>query len=265
MINSRANSLNYTTVTEIPNVRASGEQMGRLYSRYRFASEYCDNRDVLEVACGAGIGLGYLAKTARRVVGGDIDKNNLSFALDTYAGRNNIEVTALDAHDLHFDKDSFDVVICYEALYYLEQPERFIEEAHRILRRGGVLIICLANKDWTGFNPSPYSYNYFSVPELYSLLHKGGFDVSIFADSPVDDGGFKNRVINFIKRTAVRLHLIPKTMKGKERLKRLFCGKLYPLPSEITDGMADYTPPVQISHKGNNTQFKVVFAVGHVK
>jgi len=32
-------------------------------------------------------------------------------------------------------------------------------------------------------------------------------------------------------------------MKGKEFLKRIFMGKLVPLPPEITDGMAEYTPP----------------------
>lgn len=256
-------TVDYSSVTEITGYNISRDQLQRLFTRYYFASRFCKDKDVLEVACGSGQGLGYLARYARRVVGGDFDENIVARAKEHYGDR--VDIRQFDAQNLPFNNESFDVVICYEALYYFEEPGRFIQEARRILQRGGVLIICLANKDWTGFNPSPYSYNYFSVPELHALLREVGFEVSMFADSPVDDRGVKNRIINFMKWAAVRMHLIPRTMKGKETLKRLFCGKLCPLPPEITDGMAAYTPPVQISHERKNTQFKVVFAVGHVK
>jgi hypothetical protein len=52
-------------------------------------------------------------------------------------------------------------------------------------------------------------------------------------------------------------------MKGEELLKRIFLGKLFPLPFEIKDGMTDYTPPVPISHKNLNSHFKVLFAVAY--
>jgi ubiquinone/menaquinone biosynthesis C-methylase UbiE len=98
--------------------------------------------------------------------------------------RHDIFVTELlsftiDAHNLPFDDKSFDVVILYEAIYYLEHPERFIEEARRVLRENGTLLICTANKDWSGFNPSPYTYKYFSAPELF-LLRKGKTEKDIF-------------------------------------------------------------------------------------
>jgi hypothetical protein len=54
---------------------------------------------------------------------------------------------------------------------------------------------------------------------------------------------------------------MPKTMKGKEFLKRIFMGKLVPLPPEIQDGMAEYTPPAVISHTTTNRHYKVIFAV----
>lgn len=62
----------YTSVTEITGCNVTSEQLQRMYARYRFASELCDDKEVLEVACGSGQGLGYLAKKAKRVVGGDI-------------------------------------------------------------------------------------------------------------------------------------------------------------------------------------------------
>ena len=82
--------LNYITVTEIPGSKATKEQLARLYQRYHFASQFCKDKDVLEAACGGGMGLGYLSQTARKVVGGDLDDNIFKYAQDYYKGRDNI-------------------------------------------------------------------------------------------------------------------------------------------------------------------------------
>jgi hypothetical protein len=50
-------------------------------------------------------------------------------------------------------------------------------------------------------------------------------------------------------------------MKGKETLKRIFFGKLTPLPHEIQDGMTEYTPPVRIPHDFPVHDFKVLYAL----
>lgn len=255
--------ISFLHVTETPQTKGSREQITRLYTRYRFASEFCKGNDVLDVACGAGIGLGYLARYAKRITGGDIDENNLKFAYQIYKGRDNIEVLPLDAHNLPFPDNSFDVVILYEAIYYLNKPEKFVAEAYRVLRDNGILIICTANKDWAGFNPSTYSHKYFSAPELFGLLSQHGFsNIELFGDCQVKTDTTKDRVIYAIKKTAVTLHLIPKTMKGKEFLKRIFMGKLIPLPPEIQDGIAEYTPPEHIPYDFPNHDYKVMYALG---
>jgi len=48
----------YSTVTEVPGVLVTGEAFRMAHSRYAFAAEHCEGRDVLEIACGAGPGLG---------------------------------------------------------------------------------------------------------------------------------------------------------------------------------------------------------------
>ncbi|MDP2168346.1 MAG: class I SAM-dependent methyltransferase [Thermodesulfovibrionales bacterium] len=251
----------YGGVTETPDTRGSSEQIARLYTRYRFASGFCEGKDVLEVACGAGIGLGYLARHARRVVGGDIDENNLRYARQTYTGKHNIEICLMDAQSLPFGGGVFDAMILYEAIYYLQDAEKFVSEAHRVIRKGGVLLVCTVNKDWPGFNPSPYSHRYFSSDELFGLLKAGGFsDIALYGDCPATPATLKGKLISGIKRAAVALHLIPKTMKGKELLKRIFFGKLRPLPPEIDDGIAEYTPPRPIDAALPNRDFKVLFA-----
>ncbi len=251
----------YTSVTEIPGSKITSEQLARICNRYYFASQFCQGKDVLEVACGAGIGLGYLAKFAKRVVAGDIDKNILRYAKGYYQGRDNVELHLLDAQKLPFENGSFDVVILYEAIYYLAQPEKFVEEAYRVLRENRTLLICTVNKDWSDFNPSPFSTEYFSASELFLLLNQRFHSVEIYGAFPITTNSIKDKIISLIKRTAVTLHLMPKTMKGKEFLKKTFFGKLQTLPAEIDEKMAEYSPPLPISPTSPNPRYKVLFAL----
>jgi len=254
----------YTIVTELPGYKITREQLARLYQRYRFALQFCKDKEVLEVACGGGMGLGYLAKEAKKVIGGDLDKNILKYPLGHYKGKDKIELREFDAQNLPFEDKSFDVVILYEAIYYLAKAEKFVSEAHRVLKENGVLLICTVNKDWADFNPSPYSTKYFSAPELYFLVNQKFSKVELYGAFLTSKKGIKNKIISSIKKTAMTFNLIPKTMKGKEIFKRIFFGKLLTLPSEIEDGEVEYSPPVAISVDNPSCQYKVLFSVAYV-
>jgi len=65
-------------------------------------------------------------------------------------------------------------------------------------------------------------------------------------------------------RAAVVLDLMPRTMKGKEILKRIFFAKLSPLPNEIEEGMCEYSPPVSLPYNSPDDQYKVLYAVAHL-
>ena len=253
--------MGYTSVTEMPGNKASKENLEMLYSRYKWATQFAEGKDVLEVACGAGQGLGYLAKKAKKVVGGDIDEKIVKCAQDYYKGR--VEILRLDAHKLPFEENSFDVVILFEAIYYLAQPEKFLAECQRVLRENGLVFLCTVNKDWSGFNPSPFSFKYFSASELVSLFKQHNFNIELFGAFLASPNSIKDKIISIIRRTAVALHLIPKTMKGKEKLKRIFFGKLLTIPSEIEEGMSDYSAPIPISPISPSHHYKVLFVLAH--
>jgi len=74
--------VDYTTVTEVTEHNVTREQIQRMYTRYYFAAEFCSGKEVLEVACGAGIGLGYMARRAKKIVGGDYDEKIVQIAKD---------------------------------------------------------------------------------------------------------------------------------------------------------------------------------------
>ena len=156
--------IDYSNVTEVPGNRITREQLARMFQRYSFAAKFCEGKDVLEVACGAGQGLGYLRSKARQLVGGDCTAKLVRSAKDYYKDR--IGILQLDAQYLPFKDNAFDVVILYEAIYYLPQADRFLRECRRLLRDEGVLLICTVNKDWLEFNPSPHSTKSVSYTHL---------------------------------------------------------------------------------------------------
>ncbi len=231
-----------------------------LYTRYAFAAALSESRDVLEVACGGGPGLGYLAKRARRVVGGDYTERLLVQAARHYRG--GIPLVRLDAQTLPFRSGSVGVVLLYEALYYLAEAGLFVEEAWRVLARPGCLIVSTVNREWPDFNPSPFSTRYLSGRELFALLRDRGFHTEIYGAFPVKRGSPSERVISGIRRAAVRLHLIPRTMRGKELLKRVFLGRLAAFPAEVVEAMAPYCAPARLRPNGPIRDFKMLFAVG---
>lgn len=252
----------YTSVTELRGSQATREQQARLYHRYHTAGRYAAGKRVLEVACGAGLGLGYLARTASSVVGGDYTENLLRIAQSHYQGR--VPLVHLDAHHLPFQNQAFDLVVIFEAIYYMAQAEQVIAESRRVLSDGGILLIGTVNKDWSEFTPSALSTRYFSVPELRDLLIQHGFaDLEFFGAFPTTATSLKQKIVSLIRRVAITLDLVPGTLKARELLKRIFYGQLTPLKPEVEDGMAELEPLVPIPGEFPNTEYKIMYAIGH--
>ena len=251
----------FSTITELPDTLVTELQLHRAHQRYLFASEYCNGGHVVEIGCGGGQGLDLLSRNVEIITGCDVDESNVETAKNTYNSHPKVTIKKMDAEKLLFDDDSIDTILLFETIYYINQVKNFFLEAHRILKEGGYLIICTANKDWSGFNPSPFSTQYFSVPELYQLATLNGFTVNMFASFPAVHKSLFSKLASFIKWIVVKLHLMPKTMKGKVLLKKLFIGKMVTYPEELTDDLFDYTPPIQISHDKIDKIHTAIFAV----
>jgi len=249
----------FSQVTEVAGEKVTREQVQRMLTRYLFAAQYCEGKEVLEVACGSGQGLGLLASRANRLIGADYSGFLIKKASQHY--NNRVPLLQLDAHDLCFQDASFDTIILYEAIYYLKQPEMFMNECHRVLKPGGSLLICTANKDLRDFNPSPHSYRYFSPMDFDQILSRNGFKVKCFGDCPVDYNDPVHRTLSMAKKTLVRLDIMPKTMRGKKLLKRIVFGKLVDLPAELSADEWDVNLPAPIDPHKPDRKHKVIFAV----
>ncbi len=220
-------------ITEVPLDMATEDQFSMLYTRYSLAARYGAGKDVLEVACGTGLGLGMVARDARRVLAGDIDQQNYTTARETYRDNPKIEVRGFAAEAIPSPPASFDMVILFEALYYLRSADVFFREAKRILRPGGLLLISSVNCRWSGFNPSPFSTRYHDAAEIAEALTGLGFGVSMYGGFTDETSGMVDMTTHVLRKAAILLGLIPRTMKSKEWLKRIFYGKLKRIPYEL--------------------------------
>lgn len=222
----------FSTITEQPEQGATHLQLAMLSMRYSWAASHAAGKDVAEIACGAGLGLGWIARTARSVEAGDLNEANCRIARETYAGRANIRVRTMDALHLPFSDASLDLLLLFEAIYYLPNAEAFLREAGRVLRPGGTLLLATVNREWSGFNPSPFYTRYLSASELKDALGRSGFAANLKA-AFAERRGVLDWLIGKIRRAAVAARMIPETMAGKAFLKRLFYGSLQQIPREL--------------------------------
>ncbi len=253
----------YSTVTEKPGLKASQEQLSMIMTRYGLARDMAAKGDVLEVGCGTGIALGYLAENANSVTAGDIDDTNLEVAKSHCDPA--IRIEKIDAHNLEFEESSFDLVLFYEAIYYLDNPVAFLSSAYRVLRPGGKIIISTVNHLWEGFNPSPYSKKYYNVEELKNLLESEGFETEVKVGFLDNSDSLLKGVVRQIRTVAVSLNLIPKTMKGKEWLKAIFMGRLTPLPQKLTNDLAPRESLKTVKTNEESKNYKMLYFVGTKK
>jgi SAM-dependent methyltransferase len=216
-----AKSADYSSATELPRQGATDIPLSMLPSRYDWVAQHTPGKDVLEVACGAGRGLGWLAQRARRVAA----------MPEAHRGRANTRVQWMGALELPFEAGSFDVALLFEAQHYLPHLPRFLTEAQRVLRPGGALLISTVNCEWSGFRPSFLRAGYWNAVELLQALDDAAFKTRLYAGFAEHDGGGCG--LRKLKAAASHLGGIPRRLRAKAVLKRTLGGRLDSIPKQL--------------------------------
>lgn len=95
---------------------------------------------ILDVACGKGASTAHLQKSypANAITAINISEKQLETARIKAPGSTFL---AMDAAHLDFPDASFDTILCLEAVFHFKTRERFLQEAFRVLRPGGYLLL----------------------------------------------------------------------------------------------------------------------------
>jgi hypothetical protein len=132
---------------------------------------------------------------------------------------------------------------------------------YRVLREGGFLIVCTVNKEWRDFYPSKYSTTYYSMPGLKSMLEAVFTEVKFHVAFEVKNEGLKVKLVSVLERGAFKLNLIPDSLRARDLLRRIFLGKLAPIPNEVHEGMAGLIEPIEMENRTVTGRYKVLYAV----
>ena len=247
---------------DVPGIRLNQKELQTICCRYYTAGQFTTGKKVLEVGCGAGLGLGYLSKKAQSVIGGDISEDALKEARGHYQKR--IELVCLDAYKLPFHDACFDTVVAMEILYYLPHPDEFLNECRRVLADGGTLVLCIGNKDYPA--PPSQSYN-LSIPELSTLL-KRHFNAEIFGAFPGEENpaGMKLRA-GIYKIAGKALSFIPGVKGLVSRLGNFTNNRNLRLPAELEekDMTAEYFKLTPIATDYPDTRHRFLYAIAHTR
>lgn len=220
----------YTPITELPGSLLSADQLRRFAQRYALAAQAATGKRVVEVACGAGGGLTLLATQAAWVIGVDYTPTVLEQARRAVA----VPLLRADAQALPLAPACCDLLLCFEAIYYLADYRRFLAESRRVLAPGGRLLLCESNPDWHAFVPGDLTTRYPGAPELANALRAAGLrDVQLLGALPAPPGRGRAAWAAQLRRLLLRYPNMAAAVRRAPLLKRLGYGTLYALPAAL--------------------------------
>ena len=151
-------------------------------TRYRFAQRYVEGKSVALISCeDVGYGDQLLIESSESVV-------RMPSSPESFGGV--VQAAAIPPPPSSAD-EQFDVVVAFEAVEYLEDPQGLVKEAKRILKRDGLLVISAPDKQ-AYYNERNYEdpahKTAMYVSEFRRMLERHFARVSVYRQGAVAGG-----------------------------------------------------------------------------
>ena len=153
--------------------------LASLLERMRI-EKYAQIGKVLDVGCGRGLFLDIMRRGGWHVAGSELNKETASYAENVYG----LKVYTGNIAEHFLAPESFQVINIRGVLEHLKEPDAMLSEAHRLLKKGGLLVILvpdirsfefkLGRENWFHLD-LPYHLFQFTEEGLIRLLKKKGF------------------------------------------------------------------------------------------
>ena len=118
-------------------------------------------KKVLEIGCGSGIDSVEFAKNGAEVYATDMTDKAVTHTKKLFKHLNlKGKISKVDAKDLPFENNFFDLVYAYGVLHHIPRVEKALDEIHRVLKPKGLCYAMIYHRD--------------SLLYYYSILYLGG-------------------------------------------------------------------------------------------
>jgi 2-polyprenyl-3-methyl-5-hydroxy-6-metoxy-1,4-benzoquinol methylase len=183
-------------------------------SQVSLIQKYTRGTNLLDIGCAQGFFLFSASKAGYTTKGIEISQDAVEYAREEFG----LDVEAKPFEELRFPENSFDVVTLWQVLEHVPYPLMVLNEVHRILKPGGLVVASTPNiegipakilrKRW--WDIKRLHLNQFTTKTLQDIFKNAGFKNM----SPVSYRGFVS--------LSILLTMILKYLDAYEQLKSLF-------------------------------------------
>lgn len=177
--------------------RQSDPTMELIVASYLSKLTFPEDSLTVEVGCGAGAVTRRVAERANpaRVIGFEPSHGFVKEAKARVTGHGNVTFEVADGASLPLKDESVDNLIMHTVLTHVEDPTPLLIEASRVLKTGGVLVVCDADFSKASLGNFPYDpldacakifvrefvTDPHAVAKLQKLVSDAGFNVEDFS------------------------------------------------------------------------------------
>jgi ubiquinone/menaquinone biosynthesis C-methylase UbiE len=120
--------------------KTPGELRYRLRCIDKLGHRFRGNERLLDVGCGDGGVARLLRERVGEVVAIDVEPSGY------WANEDGVAFSVVNAEELPFSDDEFDLLHSKDSLHHTDDPDRAIQEYRRMLSPGGIALIVEANR-----------------------------------------------------------------------------------------------------------------------
>ena len=131
-------------IANVLELRATLPENDRMLSDYLTTLEIQEPSRVLEIGCGTGPVCRFVARWpgVQEIIGVDPSEGLLEKAWELSSEFANITYEIGDGKQLRFENESFDYALLHTVLTHVPDQLEILQEAHRVLKNDGRLVIC---------------------------------------------------------------------------------------------------------------------------
>jgi SAM-dependent methyltransferase len=140
--------------------------LGEHLARYVLATRLAPGRRVLDAACGEGYGTAMIARAgAVSAVGVDVDQATVAHA----RGRYGLDFQTADVTAMPFEDGTFDLVVSFETIEHVADPQRALDELARVAGPDGLVLVSTPNAEQY-LQPNPFHVRELTPDEFLAAL-----------------------------------------------------------------------------------------------